>query len=103
MHDLIYYLGKKFFGDDGSQNMFISRYFAVRYINKKTRALIMLLVGNQQQYISYLSPLCTHFVHSIELFRYKMGIKKENNPLVVEQNKYVTKIVNAYIVYESDT
>ena len=32
-----------------------------------------------------------------------MGIKKENNPLVVEQNKYVTKIVNAYIVYESDT
>ena len=31
-----------------------------------------------------------------------MGIKFDKDPLPVEQNKYSTKIVNAYIVYDLD-
>lgn len=42
------------------------------------------------------------FSHSIKPFRYKMGIKFTKNSLVVEQNNYGTKIVNAYIVYYVD-
>ena len=29
-----------------------------------------------------------------------MGIKFDKNPLVVEQNNYLTKILNLYIVYD---
>ena len=32
-----------------------------------------------------------------------MGIKFDKDPLAVEQNNYVTKIVNVYVVYELDT
>ena len=31
-----------------------------------------------------------------------MGIKFDTNPLAVEQNNYVTEIVNIYIVYDLD-
>ena len=31
-----------------------------------------------------------------------MRIKFDKNPLAVEQNKYLTKIVNVYIVYDLD-
>ena len=32
-----------------------------------------------------------------------MTVKFEKDSLVIKQNKYATKIINAYIVYESDT
>ena len=32
-----------------------------------------------------------------------MGIKFVNDSSVVEQNNYVTKVVNAYIAYDLDT
>ena len=31
-----------------------------------------------------------------------MGIKFDKDPLTVEQNNYLTKIVNVYIVYDLD-
>ena len=31
-----------------------------------------------------------------------MGIKFDKDPLAVEQNNYLTKIVNVYIVYDLD-
>ena len=31
-----------------------------------------------------------------------MGIKFEKDPLAIEQNSYLTKIVNVYIVYDLD-
>ena len=34
--------------------------------------------------------------------RYNIGIQFNNIPLVVEQNNYTTKTVNAYIVYDLD-
>ena len=49
---------------------------------------------------SKLKPLYTTFLHSIKLSGYKTGIKFDKNPLAVEQNNYLTKIVNVYIVYD---
>ena len=42
-------------------------------------------------------------MHSIKPFGYGMGIKFDKDPLAVEQNNYVTKIDNVYVVYELDT
>ena len=47
-----------------------------------------------------LKPLYTAFLHSIKLCGYKMGMKFDKYPLAVEQNNYLTKIVNIYIVYD---
>ena len=62
-------------------------------------ALIMLIAGNQRRYI-LLKPRYTAFLHSIKRFGYKVGIKFDKDPLAVEQTNYVTKILNAYIVYD---
>ena len=53
-------------------------------------------------YTSKLKLLYTDFLHSIKLASYKVGIKFDSYPLAVEQNNYVTKIVNVYIVYHLD-
>ena len=45
----------------------------------------------------------TVFLHSIKLFEYKLRKKFNKDPLVVEQNNYISKIVNAYIIYDLDT
>lgn len=50
-------------------------------------------------YSSILFPSYTHLLHSINLFGYKMGIKFDEDPLVAEKTRYITKVVNAYIVY----
>ena len=49
---------------------------------------------------SKLKPSYTAFLRSIKLFGYKMGIKFDKDPSVVEQNNYLTKIANVYIVYD---
>ena len=51
-------------------------------------------------YNSKFKPLYTAFLHSINISGYKMGIKFDNDPLAEEQNNYLTKIVNLYIVYD---
>ena len=61
----------------------------------------MLLVGNQKEYI-ILSPQHSLFLHEIKFSGYKIEIKFDKKPLVVEQDNYVTKNVNAYIVYNLD-
>ena len=48
----------------------------------------MFLVGNHA------------LLHSIKLSGYKMGIEFDKDLLSVEQNDYLTKIVNVYIVYD---
>ena len=42
-------------------------------------------------------------MHSIKLSEYRIGIKFYKDPLAVEQNNYLCKIVNVYIVYYLDT
>ena len=39
-------------------------------------------------------------MHNVKLSRYRIGIKFDKDTLAVEQNNYLTKIVNVYIVYE---
>ena len=47
-------------------------------------------------------PLYTAFLHSIKLSGYRIEIKFDKDPLALEQNNYLTKIVNVYIVYDLD-
>ena len=46
---------------------------------------------------SKLKPL-----HIIKLYGYRIGLKFHKDPLAVEQNNYLLKIVNVYIVYDLD-
>ena len=39
-------------------------------------------------------------MHNVKLSGYRIGIKFDKDALAVEQNHYLTKIVNVYIVYE---
>ena len=47
-----------------------------------------------------LKELNTAFVHDIKPSAYTIEIKFDKDPLAVEQNNYLTKIVNVYIVYD---
>ena len=51
---------------------------------------------------SKLKPLYTTFLNRIKLSEYRIGIKFDKDHLVVEQNNYLTKIVNVYTVYDLD-
>ena len=42
-------------------------------------------------------------MHSIKISEYIIGIKFDKDPLAVEQNNYLNKIVNFYIAYDLDT
>ena len=53
-------------------------------------------------YTFKLTPLYTAFLYNIKLSVSKIGIQFNKSVLVVEQNNYATKIVNAYIVYDLD-
>ena len=49
-------------------------------------------------YTSKSKPLYTAVLFSIKDSGYRMGIKFDKDPLAVEQNNYLSKIVNVYIV-----
>ena len=53
-------------------------------------------------YNSKLKPLYTAFLHSIKLSEYRIGLKFEKDTLAVEQNNYLRKILNVYVVYDLD-
>ena len=76
----------------------------VRYSYKRTRVLIMLLVGNQMGYkvLLFLRNIPIFSVFA-KLFRYEMAIKFGKDLLVVKQKNCKTKIVNAYIIFELDS
>ena len=62
----------------------------------------MLFAGNQNV---YLNPNFFHYMAFPNLTKYcgqKIGIHFSNTPLVVEQNNYASKIVNACIFYDLD-
>ena len=54
-------------------------------------------------YNSKLKPLYTAFWHSIKIHEYRIGIKLDKDPLAIEQNYYLAKIVNGYIIYDLDS
>ena len=51
---------------------------------------------------SELKTLYIAFLHSIKMSGYKVGIKFGKDTLAAEQNNYLPKIVNVYIVYNLD-
>ena len=51
---------------------------------------------------SKLKPLYTAILHSIKLSEYRIGTKFDKDPLAVEQNNYLIKIVNVDFVYDLD-
>ena len=53
-------------------------------------------------YNSNLKRLYTAFLHSIKLSEYRIEIKTDKDPSVVEQNKFVSENVNVYIAYDLD-
>ena len=58
----------------------------------------MFLVGNQRKY------LILNLSHYILLSsKYKIGITLDKHPFAVEQNNYLSKIINVYIVYDLNT
>ena len=54
------------------------------------------------EHTSKVTPLYTAFLHNIKPSKYRTGIQFNNSVLVVEQNIYATRIVNAYIAYDLD-
>ena len=49
-----------------------------------------------------IKPLHTAFLNSINLSEYRIRIKFDKDPLAVEQNNYLTKNLNFYIVCDLD-
>ena len=92
-----------FASNDGSQNTFVYQPTLDTLELKKDKGTDYVLSWKSNGvYNSKLKPLYTAFLHSIKLSGYKMGIKFDKDPLAVEQNNYLTKIVNVYIVYDLD-
>ena len=93
-----------FTGVAGLRNMFVYQpTLSTLQLQKDKGTKYVISLRPKGLYGSTLSLQYTHILHSIIAFGYKIGIKCNRDPLVVEQNKYVTKIINAYIVYELDT
>ena len=53
-------------------------------------------------FASKLEPLYTASLHIIKLSGYRIGFKFHKDPLAVEQNNSLPKIVNVYIAYDLD-
>ena len=51
-------------------------------------------------YNSKLKALHGAFLPNVKYFGNKIGIQFNNTLLIIEQNNYVTRIVNIYIVYD---
>ena len=51
---------------------------------------------------SKLKSLYTTSLQNIKLSEYRIGIIFDKDPLAVEQDNYLTKVVNAYIIYDWD-
>ena len=99
------FFGRIYFtSDDGSQDMSVYLPKLDKLELKKDRGTDYVLSWKSKKvYTSKLKPLYTAFLHSITLSGYKIGIKFDKDPLAVEPNNYLTKIINGYIVYDLDT
>ena len=92
-----------FTSNDGSQNKCVYQPTLDTLELKKDKGIDYVLSWKSKGvFNSKLKSLYTALLNSIKLSRYKMGIKFNTDPLAVEQNNYLTKIVNVYIVYYLD-
>ena len=101
--NLSYFLGKIFFGDDGSQSIFAHQATLNTIGLKEDKSTEYVIDWKSKEiYTSKFTPLYTAFLYSINLSGYRTGMQFYNSVLVVAQNNYATKIVNAYILYDVD-
>ena len=93
-----------FTSNDGSQNTFVYQPTLDALELKKDKGTDYVLSWKSNGvFNSKLKPLYTTFLNSIKLSEeYRIGIKFDKDPLALEENNYLTKIVNVYIVYDLD-
>ena len=101
--DLSYFIYKKLFGDDGFYNISVYQP-TLNTLELKEDQGTDCVIGWKPKgvYNSKFTPLHMTFLHNITLSEYKIGIQFNKSVLVVEQNNYVTKIINVYIASDSD-
>ena len=98
-----FFLDRMYFTSNyGSQNTFVYQPTLDTLKLKKDKGTDYILSWNSRANTSKLKSLYTAFLHTIKLSVYRIGIKFDKNPLAIEQNNYLTKVVNVYIVYDSD-
>ena len=83
-----------------SQNKFVYQLTLYKLLKKGKGIYYVLSWILKGIYTSKLKPLYTTFLHRIKCSGYRIG--KNIYPLAVEQNNYLTKILNVSIVYDLD-
>ena len=98
-----FFLGRIYFkSNDGSQNTFFYQPTLDTLELKKYKGIDYVLSWKSNGvYNSKLRPLYTAFLHSVKLSGHRIGIKFDKDILAVEQDNYLTKIVNVYLAKKS--
>ena len=100
--DYNFFLGRIYFtSNDGSQNTFVYQLtLGTLELKIYKGAGYVLSWKSNGVYSSKLKPLYTAFLYSIKRSGYKIGMKNYKDSLAAEQNNYLPKTVNVYIVYD---
>ena len=100
--DYSFFLGRIYFtSNDGSQNTFVYQLtLGTLELKIYKGADYVLSWKSNGVYSSKLKPLYTAFLYSIKRSGYKIGMKNYKDSLAAEQNNYLPKTVNVYIVYD---
>ena len=95
-----FFLGTIYFtSNDGSQNTFVYQpTIDILELKKDKSTDYIVSWKSKGVHNSKLKPLYIAFLHSKKRSGYRIGIKFDKDPLAAEQNTYLSKIVNAYIV-----
>ena len=98
-----FFLGRIYFtSNDGSQNTFFYQPTLDTLELKKYKGIDYVLSWKSNGvYNSKLRPLYTAFLHSVKLSGHRIGIIFDKDILAVEQDNYLTKIVNVYLAKKS--
>ena len=86
--------------NDGLQNMLVYQpsYNVIKYLNTSTKYITNW--RSKGVYNTKLIPIKNDSLPNIKYFKYKIGIQLNKTPLIVEQNIYVSKMINVYIIYD---
>ena len=92
-----------FTSNDESQNTFVFSTNTLYIRSKKDKGIDYILSQKSKGVYTFKrKPLYTAFLQSIKLSVYIIGMTLDKDPVALEQNNYLTKIVNVYIVYDLD-
>ena len=99
-----FFIGRIYFtSNDGSQNRFVYQ-SKISMLELKKEKGTEYITGCKSKgvYNSKLKASHGAFLTNVRYFGNKTGIQFNSTPLIIEQNNYVTEIVNVYIVYDLD-